>query len=374
MKNSKKICLFSLAPFIGGAEVALERLALGLTKKGLKPLCILGSNNEVGEHFTKKGIEWQYWPMPFPNKWNFLFYFFSVFRLRFFLKKQKINIIHANDLPSLQFVSLAAKPLKIPRICHHRYIFDGGAIKWFLKYNAEYHIYVSNALRHSLELNYPSLKDQPGQVVYDGLPIPQLPNDQEKIQIRRRLNLPLDKIIVLFAGQIIPRKGVKDLIEAWNLLPDKVQSQAHLVIIGDDLAGKGAYRTEMEHLAATLHVNIDFRGFQKNVNDWLNASDIVTVPSHIEPLGNATLEAMAHARPVIGSSVGGIPEMIVHGETGVLVQPKKPKSLSSALKYLIEDKNLTGQMGIKARKRCEDIFSLDKHVDDILNIYSKFFL
>jgi len=365
------IALVSLAPFIGGAEVAMKRLALGLEQQGCNVVCILGSKNEVGESFSKDGVKWVYFPLPFTGKWNVLYYFNALFRLRSFLKRKRFDIIHANDLPSFQFVSRAAKPLHIPRICHHRYVFDGKGIKWFLKFGVEYHLFVSKALRRDLEKAYPSLASHPGEVVYDGLPLSEPPDENTRRHIKRSLQLPEDKVVVLFAGQIIPRKGVQDLIQAWKILPEKVKNRAYLVIIGDDLAGKGAYRQEMENLAREQGVAADFRGFQKNVDQWLDAADIVTVPSHIEPLGNATLEAMAHARPVIGAAVGGIPEMIVDGETGLLVPPRSPEALAEALNLLIQDISLREQMGKSARRRCEEVFSLENHAQNVLKIYKK---
>ena len=93
----------------------------------------------------------------------------------------------------------------------------------------------------------------------------------------------------------------------------------------------------MESLARELKCPARFLGFQKDVNDWLLASDIAVVPSHSEPLGNATLEAMAVALPVIGSAVGGIPEMVVHEETGLLVPPHSPDQLAAAIGRLLCD-------------------------------------
>ena len=373
MKNQLKICLTSLAPFLAGAEVAMERLALGLKKLGCNVICVLGSRNEVGERFSKSGIRWRYLPMPFTSIWNVPYYFYALWRFRYFLKKEKFDIIHANDLPSFQFISYAAKPFGIPRICHHRYIFDGEAIKWFLKFGVEYHIFVSNALRKDLEKNYPLLKSHSGEVVYDGLSMPELPDEYNRLQIRKSLKLPVDKVIVLFAGQIVPRKGVQDLIRAWDKLSDRIKERAYLVIIGDDLAEKGAYLQEMKKLAKELDVSVDFRGFQKNVDQWLDAADIVTVPSHTEPLGNATLEAMAHGKPVIGTDVGGIPEMVIDGKTGLLVPPQDPNALAKALSLLIQDKGKVKNMGEAARKRCEQVFSLEIHAKNILQLYQKMF-
>jgi glycosyltransferase involved in cell wall biosynthesis len=183
------------------------------------------------------------------------------------------------------------------------------------------------------------------------------------------LGLSADRPLVLFAGQIIERKGVADTLHAWHQLQGKWGETANLVIVGDDLEGKGAYRATMEALAAELGSSARFVGFQKNVPTWLTAADIVLVPSHAEPLGNATLEAMAHARPVIGGDVGGIPEMVVGEETGLLVPPKSPRDLAAAIDRLLADPALRDQLGTAARERCERLFSLEAHVAAVVRQY-----
>jgi glycosyltransferase involved in cell wall biosynthesis len=205
--------------------------------------------------------------------------------------------------------------------------------------------------------------------VYDGLPLPAIPSVTDRRTARDELRLPQDKQIVLFAGQIIERKGVADLLHAWSIVTQRGQSNAELYIVGDDLAGKGAYRCEMQQLAGKLSCPVRFMGFQKYVERWLTACDVVMVPSHVEPLGNATLEAMAHARPVIGGDVGGIPEMVVHDETGLLVPPKSPPQLAAAIVRLLQNREAAVQFGAAARRRCEAMFSLEAHTQSVLAEY-----
>src|SRR5205823_5389138 len=128
-------------------------------------------------------------------------------------------------------------------------------------------------------------------------------------------------------------------------------------VVGDDLAGNGAYRAEMERLAREVDCPARFVGFQKNVPDWLTAADVATVPSHVEPLGNATLEAMAAGLPVVGGAVGGIPEMIADGRTGLLVPPKDPDRLAAALARLIAGPEERRRFGTEGRARCRQLFS-----------------
>jgi glycosyltransferase involved in cell wall biosynthesis len=214
-----------------------------------------------------------------------------------------------------------------------------------------------------------TIRAAPGEVLYDGLPLPPEPAPADRRAARASLGLPQDRVLVVFTGQVIELKGVADLIRAWPLLPAAARERAELLIVGDDLAGRGSYRAEMERLASAENCPARFAGFQKNVPDWLRASDVAVVPSHVEPLGNATLEAMAHAVPVLGSTAGGIPEMVLDGETGLLVPPKSPTELASALAQLIGDAELRVRLGRAGRRRCEEVFGLDSHVRSVLSVY-----
>ena len=296
------------------------------------------------------------------------------------LGRHEPDVVHSNDLPTHQMTSDAARAWRLLRVCHHRWIFDGRAIDWFNKYGAERHLFVSRALMNDLCGRSPRLAAGPCEVVYDGLPLPELApspgccaatlsQGERAIVAKRELGLAEDKPLVLFAGQIIERKGVADTLHAWHKLREKWADEANLVIVGDDLEGKGAYREKMEALAAELGSTARFVGFQKNVPTWLTAADIVLVPSHAEPLGNATLEAMAHSRPVIGGNVGGIPEMVVDGQTGLLVPPKSPRDLAAAIDRLLADPPLRARLGAAARERCERLFSLEAHVAAVVRQY-----
>jgi glycosyltransferase involved in cell wall biosynthesis len=237
------------------------------------------------------------------------------------------------------------------------------------KFGAERHLFVSKALMDEMVGESPRLAAAAREVVYDGLALPPPPTPAERLAMRRRLELPADKVIVLFAGQIIERKGVADLIRAWAHIPAPVRESAQLVVVGDDVAGGGAYRREMEHLAARENSPARFVGFQRNVPEWLTAVDVATVPSHVEPLGNATLEAMAAGLPVVGGNVGGIPEMVLEGRTGLLVPPKAPERLAAALARLITDRAERLRLGTEGRLRCQELFSLAAHSRSVLKAY-----
>ena len=363
-----KIVLTSWAPFIAGAEVAVERLAVGLAEAGNDLLMVVGTNGDAFRRFQNAGIRCEYVEQKFTDKWKWLQYRKSRNRLVEILRHERPDVVHSNDLPTHQMTSDAARRLGIPRICHHRWIFQPSAIDWLNKFGAEHHLFVSHALMDMLTDESPSLRSSSHTVVYDGLPIPPLPNEHQRRCCRAQLNLDHDRLLVLYAGQIVERKGVADLLHAWTLL-QPWYDRAQLVIVGDDLEGKGAYRQQMEQLASELDCSARFVGFQNNVPDWLTAANVVVVPSHAEPLGNATLEAMAYSRPIVGSHVGGIPEMIVENKTGLLVSARSPKELASSIETLLRDEPLRQRLGQAARERCEQKFSIDEHIKNVLREY-----
>lgn len=366
-----KICLTSWAPFVAGAEIAVERLAVGLAQSGHEVLMVVGTDGDALVRFRNAGIRCEFIPQRFTDKWRWLQYRRSRAALVDLLARERPDVVHSNDLPTHQMTSDAARRTGIPRVCHHRWIFQREAIDWLNKFNGEQHLFVSNALMTMLCDESEALHASPCAVVYDGLPILEMPSEVDRQAAKRELDLKPDRTTVLFAGQIIERKGVADLLHGWDRLPRESRDQADLIIVGDDLENDGEYRRAMVQLASELRRPVRFLGFQKNVPRWLTASDIVLVPSHAEPLGNATLEAMAHGRPVIGCDVGGIPEMVDHQVTGLLVPPKSPHALAVAMERLIRDQTLREQFGQQARLQCERRFSVQTHVDNVVNHYQR---
>ena len=104
-----KVCIASMAPFVGGAEVAAERLALGLKELGHEVLLVAGTQGAVRERWEKMGLRSLYSPMCFTDKWHWWRYFKSRNGLRRLLSQERPDVIHSNDLPTHQIVADAAR-------------------------------------------------------------------------------------------------------------------------------------------------------------------------------------------------------------------------------------------------------------------------
>ena len=363
-----RIVLASWAPFYAGAEVATEHLADGLRQAGHEVLVLVGTDGQAAERFRDLGLDVRFIEQRFTSKLGWFGYRRSMNKVVELLRERRPDIVHSTDLPTHQMISDAARRLKLPRICHHRWIFEGAATEWLNKFGAERHLFVSHYLEAEMTRTSPSLQAGNRAVVHDGIRLPALSTPDDKLRVRRALGLPDDRRIVLFAGQIVERKGLADLLRAWSLLREQ-HDRAMLVIVGDDLQHQGAYRREMEMLNRELGDIARFVGFQFDIASWQTAADIAIVPSHIEPLGLVVMEAMSRGLPVIGANTGGIPEMIVHGETGLLAAPHSPPSLAAALADLLTSPDRCRQFGAAGRRRCEAAFQLDSHVDAIVEQY-----
>lgn len=168
-----------------------------------------------------------------------------------------------------------------------------------------------------------------------------------KAHARSILNLPRDKNIVLFVGALRKIKGVDYLIEAAHSFVDK---DTYLFMVGRDDGLKKNLEKRAHELKIANYIKFTGPVNHEDIPLWISASDILVLPSLSEGRPNVILEALACEVPVVATDVGGIPELMVDGETGYLVPPKSPDELSRKINKLLDDKNRREKMGKFGRK------------------------
>jgi glycosyltransferase involved in cell wall biosynthesis len=138
-------------------------------------------------------------------------------------------------------------------------------------------------------------------------------------------------------------------------------------------AGEGPERRRLEVLAAELQLDdrVVFLGRRSDVPDLLAAADVFVLPSRFEGSSLAILEAMASGKPIVCSAIGGTDELVVHGETGLLVPVEDANALTAALRELAADSSLRTRLGAAARKRAEQCFSLATSTSRVERIYEE---
>ena len=185
--------------------------------------------------------------------------------------------------------------------------------------------------------------------------------------MRRQLGLPDSKPLVLYVGRLAHLKGVDVLLCGWELLPGDLRDAASLVLVGDGAERNNLLRT-IERLA--LEDSVLLVGTKKNVSDYYAASDIFVLPSRTEGLSNALLEAMARGMPVVASDVGGAPDIIQDGKSGLLFQSEDAAQLAEHLTTLLRSPEQGKNMGSEARRQVENCADLGMTVDNLKHLYT----
>jgi glycosyltransferase involved in cell wall biosynthesis len=187
--------------------------------------------------------------------------------------------------------------------------------------------------------------------------------------VRTRFNVPSDSTLILCPRRLVPKNGVQFLIESVAFIRARLKKLSVLIV------GDGPERAKLEERVRELDLqdSVIFAGNQNN--DDLPAfyadADIVAIPSLMEATSIAGLEAMASACAVVATNVGGLPEIIDDGVTGLLVPPRDPKALSAAIMRLIENSDLRQQLGQAARARVEREFTWNHVARETSRAYEK---
>lgn len=176
------------------------------------------------------------------------------------------------------------------------------------------------------------------------------------------------KLILLFVGRLVETKGVANLLKAYALLSEDLRVRTELWIIGD-----GEEIERLKSLAINYRINdkVVFLGRLPNdkLPDYYAAADIFVSPSMIEGQGVTFLEALASGVPIICSNVGGIGEIIKHGETGLLVSPNDVHELSEAINRLITDRDLRINLS-KTGKKTAEAYDWQSIAEQFISLYS----
>jgi len=175
-----------------------------------------------------------------------------------------------------------------------------------------------------------------------------------------------DKIVFLILGKVNERKGVFDLLQALAKLPAETRENVELIVAGSGEVDKAVALTEELNIESLVR----FTGWVNHqVRDELLAeTDVFVLPSYNEGLPMALLEAMAWKIPVITTPVGGIPEVIEHGQTGLLVEPGDIKAITKSMLSLIYDESLRDKFS-KASYEKASLLDIKNYSRDILDLY-----
>ena len=226
-------------------------------------------------------------------------------------------------------------------------------------------IVVSKAIDHKIREEGRAVA--PISLIYNGVDLQRYNHQQPCCTLHEEYLIPADAQIVGVVARLEAEKGHRTLLEAWPLVLAEVPS-ARLLIIGE-----GSERDSLEAQVVSLGIEdrVVFTGRREDVPAVTAARDVAVLPSYREAQGLSVLEAMALGRPVIASRVGGIPEMIEDGVSGLLVEPHDCDALAAGIVRLLTDHPLADMIAHRGHELVHDRFCIELMVHSISDLYDQ---
>ncbi len=217
------------------------------------------------------------------------------------------------------------------------------------------------------KLHHEGRDTAPIELIHNGVDLQRYDHQGPCCTLREEYGLPAVGPIVGVVARLEPEKGHPTLLEAWPLVLAVVPDATLLVV------GEGSRREALEAMSHELGIagRVVFTGRRDDVPAVTAALDVAVLPSYREALGLTILEAMALSRPVVASNVGGIPEMIEDGVTGLLVPPRDPESLAGAIIRLLRDHPLADTLARAGHDLVHERFCIELMVEAVERIYDE---
>ena len=205
------------------------------------------------------------------------------------------------------------------------------------------------------------------EVILPGLDLDAFGQTDQRVQTRNDIGVDDNEHLVLYIGRLRAVKGVEFGIRAVA----KAFKQNPKMKLA--LAGEGDQRKQLEALSAELGIenNVKFLGARKDLPNVLSACDSVIMPSLTEGFPRVAIEAMASSKPVIATNVGGVPEAIIDGQSGILVPSKDVEAMTDALISVSTNFELAKRLGVAARQRTEHRFAASNYVARLDEMYRR---
>ncbi len=278
----------------------------------------------------------------------------AMMKLMKIIRRDRIDIVIAN-LGLEYWPAAVAALLHGIRIVFVRHQVDRirATTRWLIRNHIDAVIAVSNAVQDALlKSGIPAEKIE---VVHNSISLKKFdPRMVDRDHVRRELGFEADAIVIGMAGKLDRGKGVFELVHAVSRIAHKYP-KLKLLFIGD---GSDRSSLEEETRRLTLHDRVIFAGVRIDIEQMYAAMDVFVLPSTCqEAFGMVLIEAMAMGKPVIGTNVGGIPEIVENGISGALITPGDVSSLAEAISRYIDDSLFAKRMAEEGRKTVERNFS-----------------
>jgi len=368
MKNI--LYLANKGNLIGGGEVSLKELLKGLNKETFCPLVICPEEGELAKGIRRMGLRVFCLPMKRLRYGNLLSLFSTVARMAKIIKREKVDLIHANGSRCMIYGGIAARLCRKPIVWHVRIAQSEPMLDKFLASLASRVVVISQAVKKR-RFNWLKKKEKV-EVVYNGADLELYNAKPNNGNLRKELGLSETTPLVGVVAQLHPKKGLQFFLKAARQV-NQLLADCRFLIVGEDITAKEDYLPQLRALTRELGIEgrVVYTGYREDIPSVMASIDCLVLSSLEEAFGRVLIEAMAASVPVVATEVGGVPEIVVEGRTGLLVPPADEESLARGIIYLLQNREVARKMGQKGRARVEKLFSLEGHVARIEALYNQ---
>lgn len=347
------------ATSFGGQEFCIYKEMIAMRDRGhhLELVCQPGA--ELGDRLDQAGFTVHRIVMDGPG--NFLR---GVAFVRRLLRRERFDVVNTHSRRDTVLAAIAARLAATPLIVRTRHLAKPINSLYAYTWLAHRVIAVSGYVRNQLLEG--GARPESVATIHSPVVLPQV---REGACVRRELNLPEDALVVGCVAVMRAEKGHCDLIDAFHRVAARVPS-AHLVLVGDGMPVFDQIQAKVSALG--LAPRVHFMGRRQDIGNVLMAMDVFALPTHREALGTVFIEAAAMGLPVIGTNVGGVPETMQEGVTGLLVPARDPAALAQALETLLLDPAMRRRMGDAGREliRGRGLFSAERTAGQVEHVYA----
>jgi L-malate glycosyltransferase len=293
----------------------------------------------------------------------------AAWRLSRVIKDLQPDVVHAHDPHGVAVAATAlsiASPVRRPALVAARRVdfhLKGNSFSRWKYRQVDRFVCASNAIRTMLIED--GVAAERTITVHEGVDITRL-SAVTPLDVRQEFWFPPHSLVVGNIAALVPHKGQKYLIDAAAIVVREMP-EARFLVLGD-----GELRASLEQQIKHLHLgqHVILTGFRSDVLAVLRGLDVFVMCSVTEGLGTSLLDAMAAARPIVATRTGGIPEVVVDGDTGLLVPPRDAKTLASAILDMLRDAAGRTRLAQAGYARVCDRFSVDRMVEATLGVYA----
>ena len=352
---------------LGGSERITYDVVRRLDVQRYRPvLCTLYEPGEVGEWFIRDGyrfysrlITHRYDPRAFG-------------KLRSIIQREHVELVFLINQPLTCFWGfIMSKYCRIPVVAavHDKFIGEQSLklrLNRFLMNRMDVILAVAQGQRDQL-VTRQYIREDIVRVVYNGIDLDHFKPRVEREEQCRLLGLNSKAPIVGTVARLVHLKGVDVFLKAAEAVLKKFPS-TQFVVVGD---GPEAHELKRMSQALGIASSVRFLGSRGDVADTARVFNVGVLSSRTEALPMAILEYMSLSVPVVATNVGGVSEMVGHGETGVLISEDDPSALAGALEVLLSDPHKARKMGLRGRAKVESCFQISNTVSRTEQLFEK---